>query len=49
MHGIKAVYGVTSEPSRARVCVQVVTVFSQGYLAASASFRSTPRPGLSLA
>ena len=44
-----SVYGVTRAPSRPRVWVQVVTVFSQGYLAASLSSRSTPSPGLSLA
>ena len=46
---IIANYGVCRLPSRLRVWVQVVTVFSQGYFAASFSFRSTPRPGLSLA
>ena len=43
------VQGVCRLPSRFRVCVQVVTVFSQGYLSASFSSRSTPRPGFSFA
>gem|GEM_PF-6650087 len=42
-------HGVCSVPSASRVCVHVVTVFSHGYFAASASSISTPRPGLSLA
>lgn len=42
-------YGVTKAPSLPRVCVQTVTVFSQGYFAASCSLMSTPKPGLSLA
>lgn len=45
----KRLYGVCSVPSTRRVCVQVVTFFSHGYFAASASSISTPSPGLSLA
>ena len=41
--------GVCKVPSFNRVCVHVVTVFSHGYFAASASSISTPRPGLSFA
>ncbi|MDW9248920.1 hypothetical protein C7S13_4704 [Burkholderia cepacia] len=42
-------YGVCSIPSFSRVCVHVVTVFSHGYFAATASSISTPSPGFTFA